>query len=79
MKSSSRYIPEVWYRPELEEFDVSYNDKHAERVMNSDVRQWATLVTKDGPWRDSTEPGNAIITTETLYFPELIPQLVSAA
>lgn len=69
-------IPEVWYRPELEAFDVNYNRKHAGKVAEF---EHVTLITDPEPWTNQCGPGDVIITTETLYFPALVEQLCAAA
>lgn len=69
-------IPETWYRPELEPFDVNYNKKHSHKV---EAYGSATLHTAAEPWVCNVGPGDAIITAETLYFPDLVEQLILAA
>lgn len=59
-------IPEVWYRPNLEDFDINYNNKHRQIV---DRCAWAALKEGTEGWECVTTNGEAIITTETLYFP----------
>lgn len=69
-------IPETWYRPELEPFDVNYNKKHSLKV---EAYGSATLHTAAEPWVCNVGPGDAVITAETLYFPDLVEQLILAA
>ena len=73
---ASKQIPETWYRPELEDFDVNYNRNHAHKVATV---SWATLETEKKPWKASCIPTHAVITAETLYFPQVVAELSKAA
>lgn len=72
----NQYKREIWYRPNLEPFDQNYNAKHAHKVSSL---PFADLVINNEPWQCNTIQGDAIITVETLYFPNLIKQLVQAS
>lgn len=67
---------ETWYRPELEPFDTNYNRLHKDKMRNA---PYATLHTDPEPWINEGTKGTAVITTETLYFPSVVSQLVAAA
>lgn len=62
-------IHETWFRPNLEPFDINYNRKHQESASRL---PFVDLIIDNQGWLANAHPAQAIITTETLYFPTVV-------